>query len=111
DAKRQRLRLELEASHAEFEGDAARLRQVIWNLLKNASKFGPAESEVVLATRDQPGGVLLEVRDRGIGFAPESRERIFEPFEQGSVEVTRRFGGLGLGLAISKAIVEAHGGS
>ena len=64
-----------------------------------------------MRTRNEPGRIVVEVSDTGIGFEPEAATRIFEAFEQANAEVAREFGGLGLGLAISKATVDAHGGT
>lgn len=108
--KRQNLELRLEAGRHWLRGDFVRLRQVFWNLLKNASKFTPEAGHVCLSTRNQHGGIVVEVADGGIGLDAETLERIFRPFEQGCADTTRRYGGLGLGLAISKAVAEAHGG-
>jgi PAS domain S-box-containing protein len=93
-------------------GDAARVQQVLWNLLKNAVKFTPPGGTVAMATRNTPDGhICLEVRDTGAGIEPHHMQRIFNAFEQGGPLVNRQFGGLGLGLTISKAIVEMHGGT
>jgi CheY-like chemotaxis protein len=93
------------------EGDPARLQQVFWNLIKNSVKFTPANGKVVIATSN-PSADQIEIRinDTGIGIGPEKICKIFNAFEQGQSSITRRFGGLGLGLAISKAMVDAHGG-
>ena len=89
--------------------DAARLSQVFWNLLKNAVKFTPAGGAVSVRTLNPSAGWLaVEVRDTGVGIAPDVLPTIFEPFEQGGAAVTSRFGGLGLGLAIAKALVDLH---
>jgi signal transduction histidine kinase/ActR/RegA family two-component response regulator len=88
--------------------DAARLRQVLWNLVQNAVKFTPAGGRIVLRTRRAAAdAIAIEVSDTGVGIAPSDLTRIFQPFEQ--AEGGR--GGLGLGLAISKALVEAQGGT
>lgn len=92
-------------------GDSRRLQQVFWNLLKNASKFTPREGAINLRTRVERGFVIIEIIDTGIGIKPELIEKIFDAFEQGNTAATRKAGGLGLGLAISKAIVQAHGGT
>lgn len=91
--------------------DAARLQQVFWNLLKNAAKFTPLGGQIVIATAN-PDNKHVEVsfRDNGLGIPAERLEKIFDAFEQGSPDVTKRYGGLGLGLAISKAIIQAHDG-
>ena len=111
DAKKQKLTLSLDARRVGISGDARRLQQAIWNLLKNASKFTPEGGEITLATRDAGESVAVEVSDTGYGIDESAMAAVFDPFTQASVEVTRRFGGLGLGLAIAKAAVDAHGGT
>ncbi len=108
--KNQRLTVSLEATRHRLTGDATRLQQVFWNLLKNSSKFTPEGGSIRVATHDEPGRIIVEVSDTGIGFEPDAELRIFDAFSQADEEVTRKFGGLGLGLAISKATVDAHGG-
>jgi two-component system, chemotaxis family, CheB/CheR fusion protein len=95
--------------------DAPRLTQVLWNLLSNAVKFTPPGGSVTVESRieEAAGGrreLAVEVRDTGIGIEPELLPRIFDAFEQTDRRITRRFGGLGLGLAVSRAIVDLHGG-
>lgn len=90
--------------------DVPRLTQVFWNLLKNAFKFTPDGGTVRVRTRPEGGGIAVEVSDTGMGIEPDLLPRIFDSFEQGERRITRRFGGLGLGLAISKALVELHKG-
>ena len=109
--KQQELTVTLVASEHEVLGDAKRLQQVFWNLLKNASKFTPPGGAVRVVSRNEPGRIIVTVNDTGIGFEAEAESRIFDAFTQASQEVTRQFGGLGLGLAIAKASVEAHGGT
>jgi PAS domain S-box-containing protein len=100
------------ARHDLVDADPARLQQVLWNLLKNAGKFTAAGGRVSVRTRnDEPGRVVVEVADTGRGIAADVLSRIFDPFEQGTDEVTRRYGGMGLGLAIAKAVVDLHGGT
>jgi PAS domain S-box-containing protein len=112
EAKQLRLDVVLAATTHQVQADQARLQQVLWNLVKNAAKFSHAGGAIAIRTRnDEPGMLTLEVSDEGIGIEPELLSRLFQPFEQGGREVTRHFGGLGLGLAISKALVEAQGGS
>ena len=117
--KKLELRLDLKAQQTHLRGDPARLQQVMWNLIRNAVKFTPEGGQVQILTRDRsdgavrPGGsgIVIEVSDTGMGIEPEKLSRIFDAFEQGDVSVTKRFGGLGLGLTISKSLVEAHGGT
>ena len=93
-------------------GDAARLQQVFWNLLKNAMKFSTRHGLIEVLTRNADGGhIEVVVKDYGIGMDAETLPRIFNAFEQGGRDVTRQFGGLGLGLAIAKVLVELHGGT
>ncbi len=109
---RPRFQLAVPAQDLRLWADAPRLTQVFWNLLKNALKFSPDGGPIsIRARRDEDSGQLVvEVSDRGIGIDPERLPRVFDAFEQGQRKITRQFGGLGLGLAISKAIVELHGG-
>lgn len=92
-------------------GDATRLSQVFWNLLRNAVKFTPNGGCVGVFYRSREGQAVVEIRDSGTGIEAEALPRIFQPFEQADRSVTRQFGGLGLGLTISKALVELHGGT
>jgi PAS domain S-box-containing protein len=91
-------------------GDPERLQQVVWNLLSNAVKFTPAEGRVELALDRGEKGVRLTVSDTGQGISPEFLPYVFERFQQAEPAGARRQGGLGLGLAIVRHIVEAHGG-
>jgi len=94
-----------------LRGDPARLQQVIWNLLLNAIKFTPSGGEVRVALEQADSIVRLTVSDNGVGIESEFLPRIFERFSQGDTSLSRRHGGLGLGLAIAKQITELHGGS
>ena len=110
--KRQKLVLDLAPCDHAVWADTPRLTQVFWNLFSNAVKFTPPEGTIAVRSRCEPGhGLTVEVTDTGIGIEPEVLEDIFDAFQQGAQTITRRFGGLGLGLAISKAIVELHGGN
>jgi CheY-like chemotaxis protein len=105
------LQVDLAAADPRLSGDPARLQQVLWNLIKNAVKFTPDGGRIAVRTRQETQGALtIEVSDTGVGIEPQMLSRIFQAFEQGGRDVTRRFGGLGLGLTISKALVELHGG-
>jgi len=111
-AKRIAVTAELSARRIYVRADPARLQQVLWNVVKNAVKFTPEEGRILLRTSDGPAGAIeIEVTDSGVGIDPEVLPRIFDAFEQGGRDVTRMFGGLGLGLAISKALVDLHGGT
>ena len=91
--------------------DAVRMQQVFWNLMSNAIKFTPQGGRVtVRMVYEIRGWVRVEVQDTGSGIEPDVLPKIFNAFEQGSEGITRKYGGLGLGLAISKAILELHGG-
>lgn len=92
-------------------GDPARLQQVVWNLLTNAIKFTPAGGEVAVALQETVGRIELTVRDNGIGIKPEVLPHLFERFRQGDSSLTRRYGGLGIGLALVKSLVGMQGGS
>jgi len=93
------------------DADAARMQQVFWNLLKNSVKFTPEGGCVGIRCRRDNGVVVVEVNDSGVGIEAEALGRLFNAFVQAERSTTRQFGGLGLGLAISKNIVEMHGGS
>ena len=114
-AKNLRVSLGLSAVRHLVHTDPARLQQVFWNLIKNAVKFTDGGGFVVFRTRNvnQQGVVRLqvEIEDSGIGIDPPLLPKIFNAFEQGEKSRSRRFGGLGLGLAITKYLVDAHGGS
>ncbi|MDB5173463.1 MAG: domain S-box [Phycisphaerales bacterium] len=106
------VRLDLRAARHALRGDSAKLQQVVCNLLKNAIKFSSTHGEIVVRSLDEGAGSLkIEISDKGSGIAPDVLPHVFNLFEQGGKAVTQRFGGLGLGLAICKGIVEAHGGS
>ncbi|MEP6607729.1 MAG: PAS domain S-box protein [Burkholderiaceae bacterium] len=109
--KIQTLQVSLEATRHQTEGEPNRLQQVVWNLLKNASKFTRRGGEIRLSTRNEENRFVLTVSDSGIGIHPNALPTIFDAFSQGGEWVAREYGGLGLGLAIAKATVEAHGGT
>jgi PAS domain S-box-containing protein len=107
-----RIDLEPGAVERHVWADAARLQQVFWNLLKNAVKFTPSGGRIrAVTSTPEPGRIEISVIDPGIGIAAEDLPRLFDAFEQGNPQITRSFGGLGLGLAICKALVDQHGGT
>ena len=111
DARRLHFGSEIVGGPHVVNVDAARLQQVFWNVLKNAIKFTPNEGCIGARCWREDSLIIVEIRDSGIGIEQEALQRIFNAFEQAEPIMTRRFGGLGLGLAISKAIVEMHGGT
>src|SRR4030095_8310490 len=107
--KKIQMKVDLTAGERFVVADEARFQQIVWNLVQNAIKFSRDEGLVVISTvNESPGEITIIVQDHGIGIEPEAMERIFNPFEQGERSLKRRFGGLGLGLAISKSLAEAH---
>ena len=111
--KRLTVESDLSASAPFVLADPARLQQVLWNLVNNAIKFTPEGGRIVVRTRNPFGdgaGLVVEVTDTGVGIEAQSLPKIFDAFEQGAESITRRFGGLGLGLTICKALVDAMGG-
>jgi len=110
-AKNLQVEFRLRAAYTHVEGDPARLQQVFWNLIKNSVKFTPEKGRIIIETvNPAPEEIEIRITDTGIGIEPEKVGKIFNAFEQGQISITRRFGGLGLGLAISKALIDAHGG-
>jgi signal transduction histidine kinase len=87
-----------------------KLKLVFVNLLNNAIRFSPDQGEIHIRMRTHDKGVLVEIQDQGIGIPPDKLERIFEQFYQVEDHMTRRYGGLGLGLSIAKVVVDLHGG-
>ncbi|MBD1915036.1 MULTISPECIES: ATP-binding protein [Cyanophyceae] len=133
DAKTVEIQTVFDAAEGKVSGDPNRLQQVIWNLLSNAVKFSPAGGRVEVTLErvlgsspwpwsaasampgDSPSAIThaaqIRVTDSGQGIAPEFLPHVFETFRQADSATTRQFGGLGLGLAIARHIVELHGGS
>lgn len=92
-------------------GDPTRLQQVLWNLLSNAVKFTPRHGKIHISLTSAESNLVVTIKDSGKGIDPSFLPYVFDRFRQEDSATTRRFGGLGLGLAITKNIVEAHGGS
>ena len=110
NAKNLHVYPDLRAGARHVSADTAKFQQIIWNLLKNAIKFTGEDGEITISSSNPaPQTIVITVRDTGIGVEPDIMKRIFDPFEQGEVSFQRRFGGLGLGLAISKSLAQAHG--
>jgi signal transduction histidine kinase len=111
------LTLSLDAPHCMVSGDDVRLKQVFWNVIKNAIKFTPERGQIAVETMPAMGideQLEIKVTDTGIGMTPAELERVFEAFCQGDHTMedgTHRFGGIGLGLAISRMLVKLHEGS
>jgi len=102
----------LRAENEYVNGDPARLQQVFWNLIKNGVKFTSQGGTIIVETANlSDDRIAIRTIDTGIGIGREKIAKIFNAFEQGQSSITRKFGGLGLGLAISKAMVRAHGGT
>jgi PAS domain S-box-containing protein len=112
DRKRIDLLTGLRARNSRVWADPGRLQQILANLIDNAVKFTPESGGITVRTADvEPARVRIEISDTGIGIEPDVLPRLFSPFEQGEKSVTRRYGGLGLGLVISKGLVELHHGT
>jgi PAS domain S-box-containing protein len=94
-----------------FDGDATRITQVVVNLLNNAAKYTPAKGEIVLSASVVADEIVIKVLDNGIGIAPEQLGQIFEIFAQANRADPNAQGGLGIGLALVRGIVQLHGGS
>ncbi|HWM90004.1 MAG TPA: ATP-binding protein [Thermoanaerobaculia bacterium] len=113
-ASRFKVITDLAAAEHRVWGDGSRLMQIFWNLLRNAVKFTPDGGTIVVRTWNdgETGGkdLVVEITDTGVGIEPGSLPHIFEAFAQGPPILGRNFGGLGLGLSISKAICDLHGG-
>jgi signal transduction histidine kinase len=111
DAKGIELQTVLASPGGPVSGDPDRLRQVVWNLLSNAVKFTPKTGRVQVQLQHVDSRVQIAVSDTGIGIAPEFLPYVFDRFRQGDSSSTRARGGLGLGLALVKSLVELHGGT
>ncbi|WP_066381736.1 MULTISPECIES: PAS domain S-box protein [unclassified Anabaena] len=111
EAKSIQLMVSLAPNVGQVMGDAGRLQQVVWNLLSNAIKFTPEGGQVTVQLTPVGCHAHIQVSDTGKGIQPEFLPHVFELFKQQDSSTTRRFGGLGLGLAIVRQVVEAHGGT
>jgi PAS domain S-box-containing protein len=111
DAKQLQLRATLDTKAGRIRGDASRLQQVFWNLLTNAVKFTPAAGHIDIVLERVNSHIEVSVEDSGIGIKPEFLAFVFDRFRQADASITRRHGGLGLGLSIVKHLIELHGGT
>lgn len=110
EAKAIQIETQLEPDVRRVAGDANRLQQVVWNLVSNAVKFTPTEGRVEIRLEQLNAQAQLTVADTGKGIAPDFLPYVFDYFRQAESATTRKFGGLGLGLAIVRQLVELHGG-
>ncbi|MBW4444208.1 MAG: PAS domain-containing protein [Plectolyngbya sp. WJT66-NPBG17] len=109
-AKNIQIQTRLNSTFTSVSGDFNRLQQVVWNLLSNAVKFTPENGTIKIELSSHDSTIELKVQDTGKGIAPEFLPHVFEQFRQADSSITRQFGGLGLGLAIVRHIVERHNG-
>ncbi|HEV2828096.1 MAG TPA: PAS domain S-box protein [Pyrinomonadaceae bacterium] len=111
EAKEIKIETIIDASLRMISGDPDRLQQVVWNVLSNAAKFTPKGGSVEISVNQTETHVLIQVMDSGPGIDPDFLPHVFERFRQGDGSTTRTHGGLGLGLAIVRHLVELHGGT
>ncbi len=111
DAKGISIEVRREPRHTLVTGDGDRLQQILWNLLSNAVKFTPRHGRVTVRMQRLNSHVEVTVRDSGVGIAPDFLPYVFDRFAQAETATARRYGGLGLGLAIVRHLAELHGGS
>ena len=111
-AKKLNLSAHLDAKEHYIRADSIRIQQVFWNLINNAVKFTPPGGKIdILTSNDDHSRFQFEITDNGIGIEVERQTSLFAPFEQADPSIRRQFGGLGLGLAISKHLINLHGGT
>ncbi|BCL36639.1 ATP-binding protein [Nostoc sp. MS1] len=104
------ISLHLDPTVGQVKGDSGRLQQIVWNLLSNAVKFTPVGGKVAVYLEQVGSQAQIRIQDTGKGISPEFLPHVFESFRQADSSITRRSGGLGLGLAIVRQLVELHGG-
>ncbi|MEP7014699.1 MAG: ATP-binding protein [Verrucomicrobiota bacterium] len=105
------LKIDLSASRHHVWADPVRVQQVLWNLISNAMKFTNEGGRIAIRTFNEGENFAFQITDTGIGIETEQQLNIFKAFEQGERSITRQFGGLGLGLTISKTLMDLHGGA
>ncbi len=111
EAKKIRLKTDFDRDAELISGDSNRLQQIVWNLLSNAAKFTPPEGEIAVLLKRAGNYAEVSFCDSGAGISPDFLPFIFDRFTQADGSTTRQYGGLGLGLAITRHLVELHGGS
>jgi PAS domain S-box-containing protein len=111
EARSLELELHLPPQPLWVEGDPVRLTQIVDNLLANAIKFTDAPGTIRVKLQEEIGAAVIRVRDTGVGIRPQMLDALFEPFQQDTQDLARAAGGLGLGLALAKGLVELHGGT
>jgi signal transduction histidine kinase len=111
EAKGQQLALDIDPTLPVVAGDAARVTQILTNLLSNAHKYTPPGGRITVRVREDENRVQVEVQDTGIGLGPEGQAQLFTPFFRAQHPPAQAAGGTGLGLAITRALVERHGGT
>ncbi|MBD0388591.1 MAG: PAS domain-containing protein, partial [Nostoc sp. C3-bin3] len=111
EAKSIKIQTMLQPNVGKVAGDSSRLQQVVWNLLSNAIKFTPSEGQVEIKLERLGSMAEITVNDTGKGISPQFLPYVFDSFRQADSTTTRKFGGLGLGLAIVRRLVELHGGT
>jgi signal transduction histidine kinase/CheY-like chemotaxis protein len=111
EAKGIRLEIRVDPDTGWISGDSARLQQVVWNLMSNAIKFTPKGGTVQVLVERVSSHIEISVGDSGVGIDKEFLSHVFERFRQADGSITRRYGGLGLGLSIVRSLVELHGGT
>jgi PAS domain S-box-containing protein len=110
ETKKIDMAVHLDADRHHLNVDAVKFQQILGNLISNAIKFTPSGGKIRVATVNTSNDLVMEVGDSGIGLPADFAAHIFTPFDQGNATIRRRFGGLGLGLSISRKLAEAHGG-
>lgn len=111
DAKQLRLEVHLDAQKTHIDADFARIHQVFWNILRNAVQYTPAGGRIAVRTRNDDGVVTTEITDSGEGIDPEFLPHVFDTFAQSPRHAMRAAGGVGLGMAIARSVVDLHGGT
>ena len=109
-AKNIRIEKNIASNLPQIKADETRLQQVIWNLLSNAIKFSPESSAILISIKKVGSQIEFSIKDSGPGISPDFIPNIFDRFRQENSKITKKHGGLGLGLAITKSLVELHGG-